>query len=166
MLELSDYEKRIVSSVEEHGWFGVSVFPRAGHPTDGPGFTYSVGFPTSLKVPDVIVFGLTSETMHKMLWNVFDAVKAGKQLHDRARWDTILPGYTCETRAVHSSQLVIDYFNSAMWFWDSQLKRDTPFNAYQLFWPGVQDRLLPWDTGSHQSVIDAQPRLDLPVLDA
>ena len=162
MSEFDEFERDILLTIEESGWFRMGVVPRTGHPEDGPQFAYSIGFTKTLGVPEVIVLGLNIDVMHQMLWGVFNAVKSGKALADGERWDTPLQGYVCETRSVHESHLVPEYFNSAMWYWDTVLKKQEPFEAYQLFWPGAQNHLLPWEAGASHSVIDAQPRLDLP----
>ncbi|NHK26881.1 DUF4262 domain-containing protein [Parvularcula flava] len=155
-------DQRLIDAIDKHGWQGMSVASRADEPDDGPAFCYSIGFETSLGLPNVIIFGLRTNVMHGMLWQVFDALKAGRTLEDRSVWPEPLEGYKCELRAVHRTNLVSDYFGYGLWYHERYLERTDPYSAFQLFWPGVGEKLLPWEEGCHEDVIAAQPRLDLP----
>jgi len=154
---LDDYEKSLLDNIEKHGWQATHVFDPDG---DDPGFTYSIGFPQSLDVPDFIIFGLNQEIMHNMLWGIFRQVKAGKTVKDGAEWQGLLAGdYTCISRKVHPDNNGSNYFNSARW-WYKYTDRDIgKLEFYQMFWPGVDIKLLPWENGCHESVIVAQPLL-------
>jgi hypothetical protein len=158
----AELDRDVLSNIETHGWSGMTVSPRADDPEDGPIFHYTIGFETSLNMPNLIVFGLRKDIMHAMMWNMFHDLKAGRVLADGAQWPDILDGYTCVTRAVHESRIEEDWFNYGRWYRRTHAPEAGPYTAFQLFWPGVIDRLLPWEAGSDPSVIKAQPRLDLP----
>jgi hypothetical protein len=156
---LSDFEVRVLNSIEKDGWFGLSV--SAG--TDTPSFTYSIGFTETLKCPEFIVFGLDFDLMHSMLWQVFEQVRDGRCIPaEGARWSGVLDGCDCVSRAVHPSQIKRDYFNSAMWYRRHRGGRDEDLRAYQLFWPGKTQLLFPWENGCDEFVRDCQPLLYLP----
>lgn len=150
------YEQNIVSNVETHGWFCASVFDPDG--TD-PAFSYSVGFARTLGCAEFIVAGLSGELMHAMLWKVFCQIKAGAVPADRKRWTGVLDGFECESRAVHPTNIDLNYLNSARWFWTEKEGRAPPLEAFQLVWPGARDGLFPWEEGCSAEVIAAQPPL-------
>lgn len=155
--QLNDYETRLLANVEKHGWQASYVFDPE---QVNPDFTYSVGFPQSLNVPDFIVFGLSKDLMHNMLWEIFHQVKAGKTVEDGTEWPDLLGGdYICVSRRVHPENNGANYFNSARW-WAKHSGRDMDsLEFYQMFWPGVHDKCLPWEDGCHDDVIAAQPLL-------
>ena len=159
-MAVSDFEQRILDSIDEHGWFGLSVL------ADGdrePSFTYSVGFEDSLNCADFIVFGLSSNLSHSMLWRVFLQIRdGGINPGEGRRWSDILEGYDCISRAVHPSQIQREYFNSAIWYRSYTGRNPDSARAFQLFWPGARDRLFPWENGSAQEVRNQQPLLYLP----
>ncbi len=159
-MTVSDYERQILDSVEEHGWFGTSVLSD----TDGaPCFTYSVGFIETLKCPEFIVFGLPAKLAHSMLWIVFRKIRDGAaELGDGRRWSGLLSGHDCISRIVHPSQVIREHFNSALWFARHKGLTSDRVNAFQLFWPGAQQGLFPWEHGCVQEVRDLQPPLYLP----
>lgn len=153
-----DYERNILRKVEEHGWFCTSVFDPDGKDVS---FSYSVGFTETLNCPEFIVFGLDAKLMHSMLWNVFRQIKAGRTPEDNQRWSGLLEGYDCIARAVHPTNIVREYLNSAIWFWGNPAERGL-LRAFQVVWPGVGTGLFPWDSACSQVVRDKQPPLWLP----
>ena len=99
MSKLSDYHRNIVENVEKHGWFATTVFDPDG---ENPSFTYSTGFAKTLDRPEFIVFGLSNELMHDMLWEVFHQLKAGALPKDGMQWSNLLEGFDCiGKKAVH-----------------------------------------------------------------
>ena len=159
--DYSDYEKSIISTVESHGWFGTHVFDPEGN---DPGFSYSVGFTKTLNCPEFIVFGLSNELMHSMLWSIFEDVEKGSVPHDGKVWSDLVKGFDCVIRKVHADNIRMNYLNSAKWFWNTHLKNDQPLEAYQIVWPGAVTGHFPWDDDCPQEIIDMQPPLFLPGL--
>lgn len=156
---LNEYERAIIDTIDEHGWFCASVFEDQGKT---PGFSYSIGFSKTLKSPEFIVFGLDPSLMHGMLWEVFHQIKDGRFASDHQRWSNVLEGYDCISRPVHPTNVVREYLNSAMWFWGEPAGRGGPMTAFQLVWPDVETGLFPWDADCPQFVRDCQPPLYLP----
>ncbi len=154
---LDDYEIKLLANIDEHGWQATHVFDPDG---EDPGFTYSIGFPQSLNIPDFIIFGLKQELMHNMLWGIFEQVRDGKKVTDEAEWQGLLGGdYTCVSRRVHPDNVGSNYFNSARWWYKYAGRDMESLEFYQMFWPGVEDKRLPWEDGCHESVVEAQPKL-------
>ena len=155
-MSLNDYERDLIKSVKTHGWQCISVLGEE----NSPPFAYTVGFWETLCTPELIVFGLGSELMHEMLWTMYDELRKGRSLSDHARWP-LLRGHDCISRRVHPSRVVPDHFNSALWC--RRFKTgETAVDAYQLFWPGAQDGLFPWEAGCDSYVRELQPLLYLP----
>ena len=155
---LSAYERSLIDHVAKDGWYCLSV---VGEEV-GDTFTYSVGFGNTLGSPECIIFGLPAKTSHSMLWEVFRQIRAGAVLSDGAKWSNLICGFDCVSKPVHPSQITKDHFNSALWFWRHTKVSETDLKAYQIFWPGSEDGLFPWDTGVAQIVRDYQPALYLP----
>ncbi len=159
-MTVTDFEQRILDDVNEHGWFCVSVLKGGDL---APPFSYSVGFIDSLKCAEFIVFGLPVDLMHSMLWSVFRQIRDGVTIPaEGQRWSTLLQGHDCISRAVHPSQIERKYFNSALWYWWYTGRDRDSVRAFQLFWPGAEQRLFPWENGCVQEVRDLQPLLYLP----
>jgi hypothetical protein len=154
--DLSEYEQRILANIEEHGWFCPSIFDPDGQ---RPKFSYSVGFTKTLSCPEFIVFGLDTKLMHSMLWEVFRQIRAGRLPEDNQRWGDLIEGFDCISRAVHPTNIVREYFNSAMWLWGDPDERGGEMQAYQIVWPSSATGLYPWDAECAQIVRDHQPPL-------
>lgn len=155
---LSDYEQDILDNIEEHGWFCTSVFEEPGR---SPAFSYSIGFTKTLNAPEFIIFGLPLKLMHSMLWEVFRQIRDGKVPEDNQRWSNLLEGFDCISRPVHSTNIVREYLNSAMWFWGDPAERGQ-LKAFQLVWPSATTGLFPWHANCAQEVRDCQPPLYQP----
>ncbi|SDC96528.1 protein of unknown function [Sphingomonas sp. YR710] len=156
---MDDYEQNIIDNVRDHGWFCTSVF---GSDESDPSFSYSVGFTETLSAPEFIIFGLDTRLMHSMLWEVFRQIRDGKTIGDGERWSNLIEGFDCISRPVHSTNVIREYLNSAIWFWGDPVKKGMILLAYQLFWPGAKDGLYPWEPGSNELVCELQPILYLP----
>lgn len=155
MPEYSDYEQKLFSVVEEHGWQFTYVFDPDGLKPD---FGYSVGFATSLGAPEFIIFGLPRALMNSMLWEVYRQIEKGAVPADGMRWQGLLEGFDCISRKAIHPYLHSEYTVSANWFWKEKGNNGHP-EVYQIVWPGAQQGLFPWDDGCSQGVIDDQPSL-------
>jgi hypothetical protein len=152
---LSEFEREIIANVDHSGCHINMVFDPEG---EDPGFAYSVGFTKTAGQPEVIVFGLGNDLMGSMINGCLDQCNAGLQLTDGTSIDGLLLNHPCVAREVHPSWFIIDYFNSAMWFHTTQLKR--PFGcAIQLVWPDATNGLFPWNEGCGELAIAYQPAL-------
>jgi uncharacterized protein DUF4262 len=155
--DYSDYERKLIEAVHEHGWFCLCV----GAGDETPGFAYSIGFAETLQAPEFIVFGLDFSLMHNMLWTVFRQVRDGSDARDGGRWTDLISGFDCVSRAVHPSNIVPEYLNSAIWYHE-ETGANAPLRAMQIVWPGAEDGYFPWEPRCAQIVRDHQPPLWLP----
>lgn len=158
MAEYSEYEQKLLSNVEEHGWQFTFVFDPDGQKPD---FGYSTGFTKSLGTSEFIIFGLPRDLMSKMLWEIYRQIEKGAIPVDGMRWQGLLEGFDCISRRARHKDLHTEYTVSANWFWRETGHAGNP-EVYQIVWPGAHQGLFPWDDGCVQDVIDAQPHLWLP----
>jgi Domain of unknown function (DUF4262) len=159
--ELNESERHYLESIEKFGFQSVHVFGDQ----DEPGFTYSVGFTSTLGASEFIIFGLNRDTMHSMLWDIFEQIKAGKKIVDGARWSDLIDNYDCVSRTVHHTNIQTEYLNSAIWYWESQLDNDSLLPVMQIVWPGSPgfgEGLFPWEDGCHDEIRRLQRPLYLP----
>ena len=150
-------ERTILDNVEKHGWFCMSVLGEG----EAPPFAYSVGFTKTFGCPEFIVFGLNDKISHSILWNAFHKLKEGETPSDNQSWAGLIKNYTCVLRAVHPSNVVRDYLNSAIWFWGDPKERGRALEAFQIVWPDASG-LFPWDSNCNSSDRDRQTPLWLP----
>ncbi len=154
----SEYEQKLLSTIEEHGWQFTFVFDPDG---EEPDFGYSVGFTKSLNAPEFIVFGLPRSLMGNMLWEVYRQIQTGTKPEDGMVWKGLLENFNCISRKAIHKKLHSEYTGSANWLWRENGNAGNP-DVYQLVWPGTQQGLFPWEKGCAQEVIDCQPALWLP----
>ncbi|QZD90132.1 DUF4262 domain-containing protein [Qipengyuania aurantiaca] len=152
---LNEFEQGILDNIEKSGCQVNTIFDPDG---DEPTFSYSIGFPKTVGQPEVIIFGLRNEVMHSMINALLGKCRQGLKLRDGLVIDDLLDGYNCVARVVVSDYLVDEYFASAIWYEKYRTGGEME-EAYQIVWPGVQQRLFPWDEGCDQIVIDSQPAL-------
>lgn len=152
----TDYERRIVAHVEEHGCHITYVF--ANEDEDFVPFSYSVGFCKTVGQGEVISFGLPMEVMKFMINGVLRQCREGLILQDGVLISGLLEGFEVVARRVLPEHIECEYFNSAMWFHRGEFGTELEA-AYQLVWPGARDGLFPWEVGCAESVIQMQPPL-------
>ena len=149
------FERRIVENVRTHGCHVNFVFDPDG---EQPDFAYSVGFPETIKQPEVIVFGLPQHVMHHMVNETYRQCRGGLTLEDGTEITGLLEGHRCVALAIPRENIDREHFNSAMWFRRLTTGEEMD-SAFQIVWPGAQDGLFPWDEGCSEIVSSLQPAL-------
>lgn len=170
--DLTDHEQQILENIEEFGCHITVVSPPDEdddldefddgefdeEEEDDPRFAYSVGFAKTVGQPEVIVFGFSTELSAAVINGVLDMCREGFVLEDWKEIDGLLKGHRCVLREVEPECLVPYYFNSAIWYAETEM--ETEFTrAMQIVWPGVDDGLFPWDKGCSDAVRDLQTPL-------
>lgn len=150
-----DEERRVLESIEIHGWYAVHRFDPE---LKEPNFTYTVGFSKTLNAPEFIVFGLHRDSMHEILAGVFDQIKAGRKLMDNQVWTGLTEDFDCVGRKASDPDIFEKYAVMADWFWKRAGNQGHPA-LIQLVWPGLLDGLYPWDEGCREEVKTAQTKL-------
>jgi hypothetical protein len=143
-------DQTFLSHIADHGWNVTKVFTNADKP--GPDFAYSTGLFHSYEHPEILIFGLPLDTMHKVVNNISIEVKKGATFESGVEYDEFFAGCGCCFRTVGPRHYP-DYLGWAIWFY----QRD-PFPCLQCFWPDKQGKY-PWEEGCAESVRSAQPIL-------
>jgi len=129
-MPVNEFEENILKNVDEYGFSSNHVFDPDGNDKN---FTYSIGFPLSLNCPDFIVFGLSRDIMHNMLWEIFHQVRAGRRPEDDMGWQGLLGGdYVCVSKRLHPSQHNRNYLNSSIWHHKYSGFPVVDFSAFQM----------------------------------
>lgn len=119
---------------------------------DGPGFAYSVGLFQSFGHPEIIIFGLSLELMHRLINDLGQMIRAGERFDDHSSSSDPLEGYRIRFRQVAPGARDY-YFGAAVRFYG-----DEEFPSLHCIWP---DRLgrYPWDTEANDAYRRLQPML-------
>jgi hypothetical protein len=150
-LDLNENEVSILERRERHGWF----VNRIAEDAAGPGFAYSFGLYEEFSHPEIIIFGLPDETMHRLINDVGNRVRGGAKYSAGDETSDLLKGYTCAFRTVNPLQYR-KTLTWALWFYGN-----ANFPALQLFWPDKLNRF-PWDPDFREQLRDRQPDLSEP----
>jgi hypothetical protein len=145
---LDDQERDFVAMIREHGWFRTSVFGDE----HGPGFSYTTGFWTGCKQPELIIFTLKREITHDVFWDLFRDAKAGNTLPIGQRADRVFGNSYAYAFPV-AKQFYREYLGWNRWFYGGD-----EFPCLQIVWP---DRagLFPWEAGFDEEFVVDQPDL-------
>jgi len=118
-----------------------------------PSFAYSIGLWSKYNHPEIICFGLSTQTLHSLINYVADLVKDGQKIEANKTYDNILKNNKVEFLKVDSRNIE-DYFGTAIDFYNS---RD--FQALQLVWTDRNNKF-PWEQDFEEDLIYRQPLLD------
>ena len=143
---LDDYERKILSNIDEYGWHGTYVMSDENQ----PGFTYSVGFWLNATAPEVLICGLPQENGHNLLWSLFDSWRGGQLPPVGQPVTDILKGFDCYFFPV-SKRAYSTYPRSAQWFYGGD-----DFPCFQLVWPDFAG-IFPWQDGFDEKFSRDQP---------
>jgi hypothetical protein len=135
---------------------GESPILRVCHDEDdeGPAFAYSIGLFKSFGHPEVIVFGLDVDLMHRMINLIGEEVRQGRRFADGDSASGILEGYDVRFLNV-ASRHYYEHFGYARWFYNGD-----DFPVLQCHWPDKKGRF-PTDPGFAKALRSRQPLLDL-----
>jgi len=142
-------EQKLRQDVEEYGWHVLNVFPQG---SAAPGWSYSTGLFHSLSHPEIVIFGLSSDTRHSIINEVGDAVRGGQRFEEGTLSSEFLEGYDCLFKRV-PVHLYETYFGRAIDFYQGK-----DFPVLQLVYPDRSKRW-PWEEGVAEGFRLAQPVL-------
>jgi hypothetical protein len=97
---LTEHEISVLQRREQHGWF----VNRIAEDASGPGFAYSFGLYEEFGHPEIIVFGLAEETMHRLINDVGKLVRCGAEYSAGDQTSDLLKGHTCAFGMVNPLQ--------------------------------------------------------------
>lgn len=138
--------KKVIADIEQFGWHIIKV----PEDNEGPGFAYSVGLFKSYQHPEIIIFGLPIETMHKILNNIGIQIKSGTNIQHNSLHSGILKaGFTVKFRNVSLEGK--EFLGMATKYYMHN------FEALQLLWPD-KSNVLPDSENCDSLVKNKQPK--------
>lgn len=141
-------DQKLLDNIAKYGWHCVHVMAEG----DLPPFSYTVGLFHTLKHPELIIFGVPSESAHAILNIAVSAAQAGKALDFNKPTEDLLEGYPCVFVEVSRSQYR-EHFGYAIWYYEGE-----DFPAQQIVWPS-RNGLFPWHSEASESFRARQPVL-------
>lgn len=143
-----DHLDKIAWVVETNGWCAEPVAPVDDPPT--PGYTYTIGFETTFRHPELVIFGLQPVAARGLIEMVAMHIDAGGVIPDGTfvgLLDNDLPAALLPVDVGEHGDL---FAGAAAYFGD----RD--YRVSQFVWPDRNGRL-PWDEGYDNRLRLAQP---------
>ena len=108
-------------------------------PNDPAVWSYTLGLPTTLNHPEIVVFGLPKDRAHTLLWNLVDEIHGGARFRHGARAE-VFPEGRYEATFLDVDPKWFPFMGWAIWYHEG-----TSFAAVQCAWPD-RDHRLPWDS--------------------
>lgn len=118
-----------------------------------PSFAYSIGLWETYKHPEIICFGLDTQTLHAIINDVAELIKSAENINPNLEYQNIFQS----NRAIFlkiDNKNIEDYFGVAIEYHDS-----TQFDALQLIWTDRNNKF-PWEVNFEKEFKYAQPLLD------
>ncbi|MEU7428780.1 DUF4262 domain-containing protein [Streptomyces sp. NPDC040750] len=152
--EADGMERTVIEHVQQHGWHVVMV------PEDeiGPGFAYTIGLAHTHGGPELAMFGLDIQAMHRMLNTLGEKSAAGEALAVGQSHPDVVRGYQVALRQVDRGWYRT-FFGQAIGFY-----RRSPLSVLQVAWPDAEG-LFHWDEQADERHRESQPQLWLPPSD-
>lgn len=146
---LDEQERRFLDNIRDHGWFDNRIFDDE---SVLPDFSYTSGFYSSLEFPEVILFSLSKEVSHSILWDLYRDIQSGKSILVGAKTREIFGNAEAILLPVAKSQYE-EHLGWNRWFY-----RGDDFPCLQLVWPDPEGRF-PWEANFDERLRDYQPDL-------
>lgn len=141
-------EEAIIKKVEEYGWY-VPLFPATAYL---PSFAYTIGLWKNFNHPELIAFGLSTDTLHAVLNFGGEIVKAGGKLVPNSRYTDFFENSEAYIIEVDERN-IRDYFGYGIWY------NKEPFKALQIVWTDRNEKF-PWENDFEEQFLYKQPLLD------
>jgi hypothetical protein len=142
-------DDKLIADIEEFGWSVLLI-----EATDYlPSFAYTVGLWKNYNHPEIISFGLSTQTLHAILNIAGEIVKSGQRLIAQRNYSDFFETGSAQFVGVDQRNIQ-DYFGYAIWFNDQE-----EFPAAQLVWTDRKDKF-PWDIDYEKEFEIKQPLLD------
>src|SRR5262245_36961608 len=140
--------RKVIRDVNTHGWHVVKVSALDEH----PGWAFSIGLFYTFRHPEILMFGLSLDLMHRLINSLGEEVRTGRRFETGFEHDDLVEGYRCAFRDVDPA-----WYPSVLGFATWYYKR-AAFPTIQCFWPDKQHRY-PWERGFDPRLESHQPLL-------
>ena len=145
---MDDVERRVRSDVDTFGWHVAKI---AGDES-APPWAFTIGLEEQFGHPEIAIFGMELDLLHRVLNHIGEQVKRGRRFEDGERAEGVLANHAPCFRLVlprwHSP-----FLGNAGWFYGEK-----GFSALQCFWPDANGNL-PWEPGFDPAWAGRQPLL-------
>ncbi|PTQ07303.1 hypothetical protein CLG96_17250 [Sphingomonas oleivorans] len=142
-------EHDFLSVVRDHGWFHTRVFDEKG---ESPDFSYSTGFTVNHGYPEIILFSLSKDVSHSILWDFWREIEAGHRPPVGSKVGGIFGNADAVLLPVAKSAYH-EHLGWNRWFYGGD-----DFDCLQLIWPDRGGKF-PWEEGFDSKFADSQPDL-------
>jgi hypothetical protein len=154
-MELPDFHiahaEKIEWMIETAGWALEPVPADVEHDPPTPGYSYSIGLPTAVGFPDIVVFGLTPVAAKGLIELVVDARRGGTEIPVGVELVGLLDNeLRCLFAPVDVGVWGPYFETAAAWY------RSNDFDVVQLIYPD-RNGFLPYEDGFEQRMAFAQP---------
>jgi len=97
---LDEKDVKVLETLEKWGWFVTKVGAGQGEPA----FAYSMGLYENFHHPEIVVFSLDLEVMHRLINNAGSRIRDGQKYGEGQKYDDLLQGYPCAFRRVNPTR--------------------------------------------------------------
>ena len=146
--ELDLADQKLIREVEEHGWGVITIAESNGL----PGWAFSIGLYHNFRHPELVVFGLASDLMQRIVNILGEDIQSGTMYDSGFEYADVLEGVRCIFHSVNKNWYPL-FLGYATWFYEGE-----DFPVLQCIWPDKQQNF-PWSSKFPLRVLDAQPWL-------
>lgn len=118
-----------------------------------PSFVYSVGLTETYNHPEIICFGLRTQTLHELINDVAEIIKKEGEINPNKEYDNIFQNNRARFLQIDKTNIE-DYFGVAIKYFDTK-----EIEGLQLIWTDRNDKF-PWEDGFEEEFKFKQPLLD------
>ncbi len=118
-----------------------------------PSFAYSIGLQETFKHPEIICFGLRTQTLFELINDVAEIIKEEGQIKPEIEYDNVFKNSSAKFLQVDENNIE-DYFGVTIKYYESK-----EFQGLQLVWTDRNNKF-PWEEGFEEEFKYKQPLLD------
>ena len=133
---------------KRHGWYVIKV----GSGDSEPASACSLGLYERFRHPELTIFGLYPNTMHRLINDAGEQIRNGHSYEDGQQYGDLLDNYSCAFRLVRREEYS-SHLTYTQWFY-----MGSDFPALQMVWPDMNSRF-PWEVHFEEGYRRDQPAL-------
>ena len=142
--------RRIPKLIEEYGW--ATLFEDTNK--NEPPYCYTVGIFETLKLPEIVIFGLDKRRCHRTFHHIYYLLEKSREAfpHMMINYDILEDGFPVLFNDIDFS-VAWDYLDYCNWYYED---KSIIYPAMQLIWPD-EKKLFPWEENFNYNFIWQQP---------